>query len=102
MSDVRFDRDSVRRLLRLARLETDGEPVVPDDEVDRLAADLARIEESVRQLAAVNVDGVEPTVVSPLARSRDDEIASGLSPDEAVESAAESDGHLFLVPRVVD
>ena len=52
---AKLTRDDVLKLARLARLE------LTDDEVEQYSGELSKILEYVEQLAAVDVEGLEPT-----------------------------------------
>ncbi len=92
-----LDPDAVRRLARLARLQ------VPDADLPSLCEQLSNIFHLIDQLAEVPTDGVEPMVhafdlQNVLAR---DQVAHGLTRDEALRNAPASDGECFLVPPVL-
>ena len=93
-----IDRDTVRKIAALARLE------VPASEEDRLVRELGAILTYVAQLQALDVSGIEPTSqvtegVPPVPRS-DEEIACDVR-GEALGQAPDRDGDYFRVPRVV-
>ena len=92
------DAATVRRIAHLARI------AVADDEIDHLAGELNAILAFVEQLAQVNVEGVEPmTSVTPMdMKKRADEVTDGGIPDDIVRNAPATEGHFFLVPKVVE
>jgi aspartyl-tRNA(Asn)/glutamyl-tRNA(Gln) amidotransferase subunit C len=92
------DADTVRRIAHLARI------AVADDEVEHLRGEINAILAFVEQLSQVNVEGVEPmTSVTPMAmKKRVDEITDGGIPDDIVKNAPATQGHFFLVPKVVE
>jgi aspartyl-tRNA(Asn)/glutamyl-tRNA(Gln) amidotransferase subunit C len=92
------DADTVRHVAHLARI------AVADDELDELRGELNAILAFVEQLAAVNVDGVEPmTSVTPIAlKMRADEVTDGGIADDIIANAPAHEGHFFLVPKVVE
>jgi aspartyl-tRNA(Asn)/glutamyl-tRNA(Gln) amidotransferase subunit C len=92
------DKDTVRRVARLARI------AVSDDEIAALQADLNGILGFVEQLGAVNVDGVEPmtTVVAMTMKMRDDVVTEGDAADQVVANAPATADHFFRVPKVVE
>ncbi|MDP2496387.1 MAG: hypothetical protein Q8W44_00205 [Candidatus Palauibacterales bacterium] len=105
MSEI--DREQVRHVARLARLELSGE------EVDRLADELGRVLSRFRELEEAEVDGAGPgTGEEPAGESADVEAegdGSGLRPDEPDadplargpgELAPEWEDGFFLVPRL--
>jgi len=92
------DADTVRRIAHLARL------AVAEDEVEPPKGALNAILAFVEQLSEVNVEGVEPmTSVTPMAmKKRTDEVTDGGIPDDIVRNAPATEGHFFLVPKVVE
>ncbi|BET67509.1 Asp-tRNA(Asn)/Glu-tRNA(Gln) amidotransferase subunit GatC [Opitutales bacterium ASA1] len=96
MSDTsHLDIDYVAQLARLA---------LGDAEKERIAKQLGDVLGYVRQLEAVNIEGVEP-----MAHAFDvvnvwqaDEPRAGLSVDDALRNAPASRDHMFVVPKVVD
>ncbi len=92
------DADTVRRIAHLARI------AVAEDEVEHLKGELNAILAFVEQLSEVNVEGVEPmTSVTPMdMKKRADEVTEGGIPDDIVRNAPATEGHFFLVPKVVE
>jgi aspartyl-tRNA(Asn)/glutamyl-tRNA(Gln) amidotransferase subunit C len=92
------DAATVRRIAHLARL------AVAEEEVEHLKGELNAMLAFVDQLAEVNVEGVEPmTSVTPMEmKKRRDEVTDGGIPDDIVKNAPATDGHFFLVPKVVE
>jgi len=92
------DADTVRRIANLARI------AVAEEEVKSLEGELNAILAFVDQLAEVNVEGVEPmTSVTPMEmKKRKDEVTDGGIADDIVKNAPASEGHFFLVPKVVE
>ena len=68
-----IDRDEVRHIARLARLE------LTDEEADRMAAELGRVLEHIAHIGELDLEGVPPTshVVA---------VENALRPDEPVPS----------------
>jgi len=91
-------RDDVRATAHLARLSFTE--AAEDDLID----DLNRILDHVDELDSVDTSGVEPmTHVLDLSnRMRADDIEARIDRDQALESAPDTDGELFRVPRVVE
>jgi len=58
----------------------------------------------VEQLSEVDVEGVEPmTSVTPMEmKKRADVVNDGEIADDVVRNAPETQGHFFLVPKVVE
>jgi aspartyl-tRNA(Asn)/glutamyl-tRNA(Gln) amidotransferase subunit C len=92
------DADTVRRVAHLARI------AVAEDEVEHLRAELNAILAFIEQLAAVDVEGVEPmTSVTPMAmKMRNDEVTDGGIAGEIMANAPAREDHFFLVPKVVE
>jgi aspartyl-tRNA(Asn)/glutamyl-tRNA(Gln) amidotransferase subunit C len=92
------DADTVRRIAHLARI------AVAEDEVEHLQGELNAILAFVEQLGEVNVEGVEPmTSVTPMEmKQRKDEVTDGGIADDIVRNAPATEGHYFLVPKVVE
>ena len=92
------DAQTVRRIAHLARIAVD------DDEVEHLKGELNAILAFVEQLSEVKVDGVEPmTSVIPMKmKQREDKVTDGGIADDIVKNAPATEGHFFLVPKVVE
>ncbi len=87
----------VRKLANLARLE------LTEDEVSTLGPQLEQILRFVERLSELDTGDVEPmaTALDVDNRWRDDEVTPGLTNDEAMRSAPQSDGGYFVVPPVL-
>jgi aspartyl-tRNA(Asn)/glutamyl-tRNA(Gln) amidotransferase subunit C len=92
------DTETVRRVAHLARV------AVAEDEVEHLRGELNAMLAFVEQLAAVDVNNVEPmTSVTPMAmKKRDDIVDDGGIDDAIVRNAPATEDHFFLVPKVVE
>ena len=92
------DTATVRRIAHLARI------AVAEDEVEHLRNELNGILAFVEQLQEVNVEGVEPmTSVTPMAmKKREDMVTDGDIADDIVKNAPATEGHYFVVPKVVE
>ena len=92
------DAATVRRIAHLARIK------VSENDVPHLQNELNAILAFVEELAAVDVEGVEPmTSVMPVAmKKRADIVTDGSIPDKIVGNAPASDDHYFVVPKVVE
>jgi aspartyl-tRNA(Asn)/glutamyl-tRNA(Gln) amidotransferase subunit C len=90
--------EQVRHIAHLARI------AVADDEIEHLQGELNAILAWVEQLAEVDVEGVEPmTSVTPMVmKQREDVVADGGIADEIVANAPATQGHYFVVPKVVE
>jgi aspartyl-tRNA(Asn)/glutamyl-tRNA(Gln) amidotransferase subunit C len=92
------DKDTVRRVARLARL------AVSDDELPALQEQLNGILGFVEQLREVDITGVEPmtTVVAATMKMRDDMVTDGGRPEAVVANAPARADSFFQVPKVVE
>ena len=92
------DAATVRRIAHLARI------AVKESEVPHLEGELNAMLAFVEQLEEVNVEGVEPmTSVIPMEmKKRPDVVNDGEIADDIVRNAPETQGHFFLVPKVVE
>jgi aspartyl-tRNA(Asn)/glutamyl-tRNA(Gln) amidotransferase subunit C len=92
------DAATVRRIAHLARI------AVTETEVPHLQSELNAMLAFVEQLSEVNVDGVEPmTSVMPMEmKKRPDVVIDGEIADDVVRNAPATEGHFFLVPKVVE
>ena len=92
------DKDTVRRIARLARI------AVPDARLEPMAAELNGIFQWVEMLAEVNVEGV-PAMTSVVAQKlkwRRDEVSDGGQADALMANAPEGEDHFFVVHKVVE
>ncbi len=92
------DKDTVRRIAKLARL------ALAEDRVEPMAGELNGIFQWVEQLNEVNVDGVPPmtSVVEQRLKMRDDIVTDGGQTNALMANAPESEDHFFVVPKVVE
>jgi aspartyl-tRNA(Asn)/glutamyl-tRNA(Gln) amidotransferase subunit C len=92
------DKDTVRRVARLARI------AVNDEQAEKLRTDLNSILGFVEQLNEVDVTGVEPmtAVVAMKVKMRDDEVTDGEIPGAVLANAPSAAGEFFAVPKVVE
>jgi aspartyl-tRNA(Asn)/glutamyl-tRNA(Gln) amidotransferase subunit C len=92
------DKDTVRRIAKLARI------ALPEDRVAPMEGELNGILKWVEQLNEVDVTGVEPmtSVVAQNLRMRDDVVTDGGNAAAIVANAPESEDNFFLVPKVVE
>lgn len=93
-----IDRDVARRVAHLARIE------VAESDLDGVAQELSSIIDLMDQLAAVDVEGVEPMFsVTPLAPHwREDVVTDGGRRDDVLANAPETRDGFFAVPKVVE
>jgi aspartyl-tRNA(Asn)/glutamyl-tRNA(Gln) amidotransferase subunit C len=92
------DKDTVRRIAKLARLALD------DSQVADMEKELNALLSWVEQLSEVNVEGVAPmtSVAAQRLRMRDDVVADGGYPDDLMKNAPQTENHFFVVPKVVE
>ena len=92
------DKDTVRRIARLARLALEEERVEP------MVNELNGIFAWVEQLGEVNVEGIEPmtSVVAQKLKMRDDKVTAGGDAAAVTANAPSSEDHFFVVPKVVE
>lgn len=95
----KIDRDVIRHLERLARID------LGPDEVGPITEQLNRIVALVERLQAVDVEGVEPTSAMSLEDAggdvRDDIVTPGLDRATVLQEAPDASGEFFRVPRVI-
>jgi len=92
------DKDTVRRIAKLARL------AVPETRLEPMAAELNGIFQWVEMLGEVNVDGV-PAMTSVVAQKlkwRQDTVSDGNQADALLANAPGGEDHFFVVPKVVE
>lgn len=92
------DKDTVRRIARLARV------AVPDARLQPLAAELNGIFQWVEMLGEVNVEGV-PAMTSVAAqklRWRQDTVSDGGQAEALLANAPDGEDHFFIVPKVIE
>ena len=92
------DAATVRRIAQLARI------AVRDDEIQHLEGELNAMLDFVEQLSEVDISGVEPmTSVTPMEmKKRADVVNDGNIADDILKNAPATEGHYFLVPKVVE
>ena len=92
------DKDTVRRIAKLARL------AVPESRLEPMAGELNGIFQWVEMLGEVNVDGVPAmtSVVVQKLKWRQDKVSDGGQVDALLANAPEGEDHFFVVPKVVE
>jgi aspartyl-tRNA(Asn)/glutamyl-tRNA(Gln) amidotransferase subunit C len=92
------DKDTVRRIAKLARL------ALADDQCAPMAGELSGIFNWVQQLNEVDVAGVAPmtSVVEQRLKMRDDVVTEGGNADALMANAPDGEDHFFVVPKVVE
>lgn len=93
-----IDRATVEHVAALARL------ALTEEEVERFTGQLSAVLEAVGKLQRIDTSAVTPTAsILPLQDvMRDDELAPGLSVDEALANAPDREGDLFRVQAVFE
>ena len=92
------DKDTVQRIAKLARIALDEtQAAAMEQELNALLA-------WVEQLQEVDVSGVTPmaSVVEQRLPMRDDVVTDGGYADNLLKNAPQSEGHFFVVPKVVE
>jgi aspartyl-tRNA(Asn)/glutamyl-tRNA(Gln) amidotransferase subunit C len=92
-----LDREDVRRIAELARLE------LSQGELTTLTSQLTQIVGYVEQLQAIETEGVVPLAHALELTNvfREDQLEPGLPRDAALSNAPKHDGAYFLVPAVL-
>jgi aspartyl-tRNA(Asn)/glutamyl-tRNA(Gln) amidotransferase subunit C len=93
-----IDRDEVRRIANLARLE------IPEDAIARVAAQLSSVLDFAATLNELDLEGCEPAQMAPEGASERDDVPGARTFDAgtATAGAPESEDGFFLVPPVVE
>jgi len=92
------DKDTVRRIAKLARL------AVPENRLEPMAGELNGIFQWVEMLGEVNVEGVPAmsSVVAQKLKWRQDVVSDGGQAEALLANAPEGEDHFFVVPKVVE
>lgn len=92
------DKDTVRRIARLARLKLE------EDRVEPMVQELNGILAWVEQLKEVDVEGVSPmtSVVEQRLKMREDVITEPDNAAALMANAPQGEDHFFVVPKVVE
>jgi aspartyl-tRNA(Asn)/glutamyl-tRNA(Gln) amidotransferase subunit C len=92
------DKDTVRRIAKLARLALEEERVEP------MVQELNGILNWVEQLKEVDVEGVPPmtSVVEQRLKMREDVVTEPNNADALMVNAPGGEDHFFVVPKVVE
>ena len=95
---VVIDEAEVRRIAKLARLK------LSEEEVRLFAGQLAKILDYVKQIESLDTEGIEPLAHAlPVTDVlREDEPQEGLSKEQALSNAPETQQGFFRVPPVLD
>ena len=92
------DRDTVRKIAKLARIR------VPEEGLEPLAGELSNILGWIEQLNELETEGVQPmtSVVEVEAPRRADVVSDGGIAGKVVLNAPDGAGEFFTVPKVVE
>jgi aspartyl-tRNA(Asn)/glutamyl-tRNA(Gln) amidotransferase subunit C len=92
------DKDTVRRIAKLARLALD------EERAGAMVAELNGILAWVEQLKEVDVGSVRPltSVVEQRLKMRDDVVTDGGNAEALMKNAPHGEDHYFVVPKVVE
>lgn len=92
------DKDTVRRIARLARMKLEEERVEP------MMGELNGILSWIEQLEEVNVDGVEPmtSAVAHSLKMREDVVTEPNNAEALMVNAPGGEDNFFVVPKVVE
>jgi aspartyl-tRNA(Asn)/glutamyl-tRNA(Gln) amidotransferase subunit C len=92
------DKDTVRRIAKLARL------AMPESRLEPMAGELNGIFQWVEMLGEVNVEGVVPmtSVVAQKLKWREDKVTDGGQAAAVTANAPDGEDHFFVVPKVVE
>lgn len=92
------DKDTVRRIARLARIK------MAEERLEPMAAELNGIFQWVEMLNEMKVEGVPPmtSVVAQKLRWRKDEVTDGNVADGLMRNAPDNEENFFVVPKVVE
>ena len=93
-----IDREEVRRIAELARLD------LPEERIDTAAAQLSEVLDFVEALRRLDLEDCEPTAFAPGdAPLREDEPdGRRLTPEDALREAPAAEDGFFLVPPIVE
>lgn len=93
-----IQRDDVRRIAELARLE------IPEERIEKMAAELSAVLDFAGTLRKLDLEGCEPTAFAPAAAPLRADAIDGrrLGAETATAAAPESEHGFFLVPPVVE
>jgi aspartyl-tRNA(Asn)/glutamyl-tRNA(Gln) amidotransferase subunit C len=97
MHDSMIHLEDVRHVAKLARL------ALPEEKLVRFTSQLESILEYVAKIGRVDITGVEPMAHAlPIHNVlREDVARPGLTVEQVLQNAPESDGPFFKVPKVI-
>jgi aspartyl-tRNA(Asn)/glutamyl-tRNA(Gln) amidotransferase subunit C len=95
---MKIDKDSIKKIAHLARLEFD------ENGVEKMSKDMSKILDWVEKLNEINTEDVEPltTMSTEINVMREDQIANQLDHEAGLKNAPKSDSDYFRVPKVLE
>lgn len=95
---MQIDKETVRKLAHLARLEFD------ENSADAMVNDMNRMLDFVAKLDTLDVSGVEPLIYmnEEVNVWRKDEVINTITHEEALKNAPKKDTDFFRVPKVIE
>jgi aspartyl-tRNA(Asn)/glutamyl-tRNA(Gln) amidotransferase subunit C len=95
---MKIDKDSIKKIAHLARLEFD------ENGVEKMSRDMSKILDWVEKLNEIDTDNVEPltTMSTEINVMRKDQVAHQLHRDAGLKNAPKSDSEYFRVPKVLE
>jgi aspartyl-tRNA(Asn)/glutamyl-tRNA(Gln) amidotransferase subunit C len=95
---VKIDKDSIKKIAHLARLEFD------EKSAEKMSEDMSQILDWVEQLNEVDTTDIEPltTMSSEVNDMREDQVGTHLSHESALKNAPKKDSDYFRVPKVME
>ena len=89
--------EQVRHVALLARLK------LTDEQVESFGEDLNSILGHIDAIQQLDLEGVEPTAhpLDVCNVTRADQVVPGLSQEDAIKNAPESEGGAFIIPQIV-
>ena len=92
------DKETVQRIAKLARIALD------ETQTAAMEQELNALLSWVEQLQDVDVEGIAPmtSVVDQRLKMRDDVVTDGGYAEDLMKNAPQSEGHFFVVPKVVE
>jgi len=95
---MKIDKDSIKKIAHLARLEFD------ENGVEKMSRDMSKILDWVEKLNEIDTDNVEPltTMSTEINVMREDQVAHQLHHEAGLKNAPKSDSDYFRVPKVLE
>ncbi len=95
---MQIDKETVRKLAHLARLEFD------ENSAETMVNDMNRMLDFVAKLDAIDVSQVEPLIYmnEDVNVWRKDEVINTITHEEALKNAPKKDTDFFRVPKVIE